>query len=155
MDVTLLQWGDRGWGDELLKGALMTLNVGTCAYVLGLVVGAGMAVMKLSRYRILRAVANTYTTVIRGIPELIIIYLVFFGGGVALRAVAKGLFGYGEFFDPPVFATGVLCIGLISGAYSTEVIRGAVLAVPGGLLDASRALGMSRRAAWMNRFPFT
>lgn len=144
MDLTLLAWGDRGWGDEMVFGAMMTLAVASAAYALGIVIGSGLAAMKLSRYRVLRLLADIYTTVIRGIPELLVIYLVFFGGGAVLRAVAKGLFGYGEFIDLPVFVTGTICIGLSAGAYATEVIRGAVLAVPAGQLEAARAIGMRR-----------
>lgn len=144
MDLSLLGWGDMGWGDEMIYGALMTLAVATCSYALGIVFGAIAAAMKLSDWVAARLLAETYTTVIRGLPELLIIYLVFFGGGAVLRTVAKGLFGYGAFIDLPIFVTGMICIGLSAGAYSTEVIRGAVLAVPVGQIEAARAVGMSR-----------
>lgn len=144
MDLTLLGWGDRGWGDEMIFGAMMTLAVAASSYALGIVVGTGAAAMKLSNWISLRLFAETYTTVIRGIPELLIIYLVFFGGGAVLRTVAKGVFGYGEFIDLPIFVTGMICIGVSSGAYATEVIRGAVLSVPAGQIEAARAVGMSR-----------
>lgn len=144
MDITLLGWGDRGWGDEMIFGAMMTLAVAACSYALGVVLGTGAAAMKLSNWISLRLFAEIYTTVIRGLPELLIIYLVFFGGGGVLRAVAKGLFGYGKFIDLPIFVTGMICIGLSAGAYATEVIRGAVLAVPVGQIEAARAVGMSR-----------
>ena len=145
MDLTLLGWGDLGWGDEMFYGALMTLAVAACSYVLGIVFGTGFAAMKLSRFWLAHLIADIYTTVIRGIPELLIIYLVFFGGGAVLRAVARGIFGYGEFIDLPIFVTGMLCIGVCAGAYSTEVIRGAVLAVPTGQIEAARAVGMSKQ----------
>lgn len=144
MDLTLLGWGDSGWGDEMVFGALMTLAVATAAYMLGIVIGSGLAAMKLSGSWLARLLADIYTTVIRGIPELLVIYLVFFGGGAVLRAVAKGLFGYGEFIDLPVFITGTICIGLSAGAYAAEVIRGAVLTVPTGQIEAARAIGMRR-----------
>ena len=89
--------------------------------------------------------ADFYTTVIRGIPELLVIYLVFFGGGALLRSVASGLFGYEGYIDLPLFITGVICIGVSAGAYNTEVIRGAVLAVPVGQIEAAKAIGMSTR----------
>lgn len=144
MDLTLLAWGDLGWGDEMVFGAMMTLAVASAAYALGIVIGSGLAAMKLSRFRLVRLLADVYTTVIRGIPELLVIYLVFFGGGAVLRAVAKGLFGYGEFIDLPIFLTGTICIGLSAGAYAAEVIRGGVLAVPVGQIEAARAVGMNR-----------
>lgn len=144
MDLTLLGWGDLGWGDEMIFGALMTLAVATCSYALGVAFGAIAAAMKLSNWVAARLIAGAYTTIVRGLPELLIIYLVFFGGGAVLRAVAKGLFGYGAFIDLPIFVTGMICIGLSAGAYSTEVIRGAVLAVAPGQMEAARAIGMGR-----------
>jgi len=129
----------------MLFGALMTIAVASCSYLLGIVFGTAFAAMKLSKNFILNFIADLYTTIIRGIPELLVIYLVFFGGGAVLRTIAKGVFGYGEYIDFPIFVTGMLCIGISSGAYSTEVIRGAVLAVPKGQIEAARAVGMSRR----------
>ena len=143
MDFSLLGWGNAGWGDEFLHGMLMTLAVATCAFLLSLVFGTVFAAAKLSRFKFLRFLGGLYTTVIRGIPELLVIYLVFFGGGTVLRYIARSLFGFEGYIDFPVFATGVLCIGVSAGAYSTEVIRGAVLAVPKGQLEAARAIGMN------------
>ncbi|HRY26403.1 MAG: ABC transporter permease [Geminicoccaceae bacterium] len=145
MDLTLLAWGDAGWGDQMALGALVTLAVAICAYALGIVVGAGLAAMKLSGLPPLRWIAQAYTTVIRGIPELLVIYLVFFGGGAALRAIASGMFGYEGYVDLPIFLTGTICIGASAGAYSAEVIRGAVLVVPKGQIEAAIAVGMTRR----------
>ncbi len=144
MDVSLLAWGDAGWGDQMAAGAVMTLLVAVCAYALGVVLGAVFAAMKLSPIPPLRWLASAYTTVIRGIPELLVIYLVFFGGGTALRAVASGMFGYEGYIDLPVFVTGVICLAVSAGAYSTEVIRGAVQVVPKGQLEAAVAVGMTR-----------
>ena len=143
MDFTLLAWGDTGWLDEMAQGAVMTMAVALCAFALGIVIGTGFAALKLSRFLVLRVIADVYTTVLRGIPELLVIYLVFFGGGTLLRTVASGMFGYEGYIDPPLFVTGMVCIGVSAGAYSTEVIRGAVLAVPRGEIDAAKAIGMT------------
>ena len=143
MDFTLLAWGDTGWLDEMVRGAVMTMAVALCAFGLGIVIGTGFAALKLSRFLVLRVIADVYTTVLRGIPELLVIYLVFFGGGALLRSVASGMFGYEGYIDPPLFVTGMVCIGVSAGAYSTEVIRGAVLAVPRGEIDAAKAIGMT------------
>ena len=143
MDFTLLAWGDTGWLDEMVRGAVMTMAVALCAFVLGIVIGTGFAALKLSRFLVLRVIADVYTTVLRGIPELLVIYLVFFGGGTLLRSIASGMFGYEGYIDPPLFVTGMVCIGVSAGAYSTEVIRGAVLAVPRGEIDAAKAIGMT------------
>lgn len=144
MDLTLLAWGDAGWGDQMARGAVVTLAVAVAAYALGIVIGTGLAAMKLSAIPPLRWIANVYTTVIRGIPELLVIYLVFFGGGAALRAIASGMFGYEGYIDLPIFLTGTICIGASAGAYATEVIRGAVQSVPKGQIEAGIAIGMSK-----------
>jgi octopine/nopaline transport system permease protein len=144
VDFSLLAWGDAGWGDQMAAGAVMTLLVAVCAYALGVVLGSLFAAMKLSPIPPLRWLAAAYTTVIRGIPELLVIYLVFFGGGTALRAIASGMFGYEGYIDLPVFVTGVICLAVSAGAYSTEVIRGAVQVVPKGQLEAAVAVGMTR-----------
>lgn len=143
MDFSLLLPGDGGWGDEMLLGALVTLAVAVCSYALGIVLGAIAATMKLSRFTALRLLAGAYTTLVRGIPELLVIYLVFFGGGLLLSRIAAALFGWEGFVNLPVFACGFSCIGFSSGAYSAEVIRGAVLAVPKGQVEAAVAIGMS------------
>jgi octopine/nopaline transport system permease protein len=106
------------------------------------VLAAVAATMKLSNYKSLRILADTYTTVVRGIPELLVIYLVFYGGNTLLMSIAKDVFNYQEYIELPIFLMGVICIGLSSGAYSTEVIRGAVLAVPRGTIEAAKAIGM-------------
>ncbi len=143
MDLSLLAWGDAGWGDQMARGAVVTLLVAIAAYALGIVIGAGLAAMKLSAVPPLRWFAEAYTTVVRGIPELLVIYLVFFGGGTALRAIASGMFGYEGYFDLPIFLTGTICLAISAGAYSAEVIRGAVQVVPKGQLEAATAVGMN------------
>jgi len=143
MDFSLLGWGNAGWGDEFLRGMAMTLAVATCAFLLSIVFGTIFASAKLSRFRALQIGGDIYTTVLRGIPELLVIYLVFFGGGSVLRSIATSLFGFEGYVDLPVFATGVLCIGVSAGAYSTEVIRGAVLTIQKGEIEAARAVGMT------------
>ena len=149
MDFSLLVFGDDGWGDEMLRGALMTMAVAVCSYLLGVVLGIFFASLKLSQLVVLRYAADFYTTVVRGIPELLVIYLVFFGGGTLLRSIASGLFGYEGYIDLPLFITGMVCIGLSAGAYNTEVIRGAVLAVPVGQIEAAKAIGSDGFGAWV------
>jgi octopine/nopaline transport system permease protein len=144
LNFSLLTWGPDGWLDQMVMGAAMTIAVALAAYALGILIGSGLAAMKLSRSLVLKGIAEVYTTIIRGIPELLVIYLVFFGGGAALRAIASGMFGYEGYVDPPLFITGMVCIGVSAGAYSSEVIRGAVQAVPKGQLEAAIAIGMTR-----------
>lgn len=142
MDLSILSWGSSGWGDEFFYATLITISVATGSFAFGIFLAAGAATMKLSDSKVLRSIANGYTTIVRGIPELLVIYLVFYGGNTILMSIAKGVFSYSEYIELPVFLMGIICIGLSSGAYSTEVIRGAVLAVPIGTIEAAKAVGM-------------
>jgi octopine/nopaline transport system permease protein len=98
----------------------------------------------LSTNRLIRAIGNTYTTIVRGIPELLVIYLLYFGFNNAVMSIANSLFGYNQYIELPVFLIAALAVGIISGAYSTEVIRGAFLVVPKGQIEAAKSVGMSR-----------
>jgi len=142
--LSFLAFDDTGWGDEMLAGMFITLLVSVSAMAIGLVFSVFGTMAKLSHSVIIRSFGNTYTTVIRGIPELLVIYLFFFGFNNALMATAKSLFDYHEYFEFPVFLTAAIAVGLVSGAYSTEVIRGSFLAVPKGQVEAAKSVGMSK-----------
>ena len=141
--MELLSFGDQGWGDEMARATLMTIAVSLSSMALGLVVGTIGAAAKLSALPPARWLAEGYTTVVRGVPELLVIYLLFFGGSGAVMFVAS-IFGYHGYVELNAFTIGTVAVGLISGAYSTEVIRGAVQAVPGGQIEAAMAIGMPR-----------
>lgn len=144
MDLGILAWGDTGWGDELARGVLITIAIASASYIVGSILGIFLAFMKLSGLPALNVPAAIYTTTMRGIPEMLVIYLVFFGGGVLSSWIASNILGINGRFDLPSFAVGVVCIALSVGAYACEVIRGAVLAVPSGQIEAAEAVGMSR-----------
>jgi octopine/nopaline transport system permease protein len=139
--LELLGFGSTGWGALLLVAALVTLAVTAVALVLGAVLGTIVAVAKLSGNRILVFLGNIYTTVFRGVPELLIIYVIYFGGSTAVTAIGQAL-GYEGFLGLPSFAAGALAVGIISGAYQAEVFRGAYLAIAKGELEAASAIGM-------------
>ena len=141
--LELLSFGPNGWGGQLLMGTAMTVAVAVSAFAFGILVGSLGASAKLSHSLALNVLADVYTTIVRGIPELLVIYLLFFGGSGVATSIAAA-FGYDGRVDLNAFTIGVLAVGLISGAYSTEVIRGAVRSVPFGQIEAARACGMSR-----------
>ena len=141
--MELLAFGETGWGDELLIATLMTLAVSVTAMAIGFVFAIIFTPLKLSNYKILNLIANFYTTVIRGVPELLVIYLFFFGGSSAIMFVAS-MFGYNEYIEINAFLTGAFSIGIISGAYSTEVFRGALQSIDKGQFEASNVLGFNR-----------
>jgi octopine/nopaline transport system permease protein len=138
-----LYFGAKGWGDELFFAVLMTIAVSIAAMAIGILFSFIFTPLKLSKFFFLRLIANSYTTFVRGIPELLIIYLFFFGGSASLMFVAK-LFGYNGYIEINAFITGAFAIGIISGAYSTEVFRGAVQSLDKGQFEASKVLGLKK-----------
>ena len=141
--MELLAFGDTGWGDELFRATLMTIAVSITAMLIGFSFAAIFTPLKLSKFKSLNLIANIYTTVIRGVPELLVIYLFFFGGSGAIMFVAS-IFGYNEYIEINAFVTGSFAIGIISGAYSTEVFRGAIQSIDEGQFEAAKVLGFSK-----------
>lgn len=141
--IELIGFGANGWGVLLLLATLVTLAVTLTALAIGAVFGAAIAAAKLSQNWALAVLGNVYTTVFRAVPELLIIYLIYFGGSAAVTALGKAL-GYTGFLGLPSFLAGALAVGVISGAYQAEVYRGAFLAISKGELEAAASIGMSR-----------
>ncbi|MEP3630543.1 MAG: ABC transporter permease subunit [Hyphomicrobiales bacterium] len=151
--MELLSYGDNGWGDDLLWAAVLTIQLALCAVTLGFSLGIGLAGMKVSRFAPLRWFAETYTLIIRGVPEFLVLLLVFFGSEAALNS-GLALIGSNVTIEIPKFLAAVLGLGVIFGAYSCEVFRGAYLAVPNGQIEAGKAVGLSSfQILWNIRFP--
>ncbi|WP_341964234.1 ABC transporter permease subunit [Pseudomonas sp. RC10] len=141
--LQLLSFGNGGWGAALLKAAGMTVVLTLAALLVGAVAGSAVAAAKLSRRRSLRYLGDAYSILFRGIPELLVIYLFYFGGATVMGAVNHWFGGEG-FVDTPPFLVGALAVGLISGSYQAEVYRGAYLAIVKGELEAALAIGMTK-----------
>lgn len=141
--MSLLAYGDTGWGDELFFATLMTVAVALTALFIGFLFAAIFTSLKLSNNKLLNLIGSFYTTVFRGVPELLVIYLLFFGGSGAVMYVAK-IFGYNGYIELNAFTMGTISIGLISAAYSTEVFRGAYNIVSKGQAEAAKSLGLSK-----------
>ena len=141
--MELLSFGKTGWGDELLIPTMMTIAVSITAMFIGFLFALIFTPLKLSKSKFLNLIGNSYTTVIRGVPELLVIYLFFFGGSGAVMYVAS-IFGYNEYIEINAFITGSFAIGIISGAYSTEVFRGAIQSIDKGQFEASKVLGLKK-----------
>ncbi|SMF11741.1 amino acid ABC transporter membrane protein 1, PAAT family [Tistlia consotensis] len=137
----------QGWGDEILRGLGMTLLVGFCALGVALVMGLLGSWAKLSRSAFARGLATLYTTVVRGVPELLMILIVYYGTPTLIQNIAEH-FGHDIRVDFNPFVAGVTTIGMIYGAFATEVFRGAFLALDKGQLEAARACGMGRALAF-------
>jgi octopine/nopaline transport system permease protein len=141
--MELLSFGDSGWGDELLRATVVTIAVAVVALFIGFFFAAFIVTFKLSKNKILNFLGNAYTIIFRGVPELLIIYLLFFGGSGAVMYLAK-IFGYNDYIEINAFLTGALAIGIISGAYSTEVLRGAIQSVKKSQFESAEALGLKK-----------
>ena len=141
--MELLSFGKTGWGDELLIATMMTIAVSITAMIIGFLFALIFTPLKLSKSKFFNLIGNCYTTVIRGVPELLVIYLFFFGGSGAVMYVAS-IFGYNEYIEINAFITGSFAIGIISGAYSTEVFRGAIQSIDKGQFEASKVLGLKK-----------
>jgi len=139
--LDLLRYGDKGWGDELLAGTLLTLQISFCGYLIGLGLGLLGAWGKLSGNRTSFLISETYTTLVRAVPELLLILLLYYSGSEAIARVLA-LIGQGEQIQVNGFAAAVATLGFVQGAYSTEVLRGAILSVPKGQMEAAKAYGM-------------
>ncbi|WP_276121361.1 ABC transporter permease [Pararhizobium qamdonense] len=142
----ILGFGDGGWGAALLTAAGVTLALSVLGFLLGAVFGALASAARLSSSKVCAWLAGAYGTIFRGVPDLLTIYLLYYGGSVALTAVSRA-FGSAGFVGLPAFATGVLAIAIISGAYQAEVYRGAYQAIDNGQFDACNALGLARLQA--------
>ena len=136
-----------GFGPALLAGTLMTIQLALCALALGLVLGLLGALAKTSPNKFLQWLGGTYSTIVRGVPELLWVLLIYFGTVNLMRELGT-LLGNPE-LELNAFAAGVIALGLCFGAYATEVFRGAILAIPRGHREAGQALGLSKvRIFW-------
>ncbi len=131
-----------GYGPSIFEGTLLTLEVSLASLFIAMLLGICGALAKLSKARSLQLVSQIYTTIIRGIPDLVLMLLIFFGGQVFINQLGP-LLGYDDYIDINPFIAGVSTIGFIFGAYMTETFRGAILAVSKGQLEAGTAYGMS------------
>ena len=136
---------DKGWALALLRGAGVTVLIGFLGVVLGLAAAIPLAILRWRRLPVLSLLVDTYSIVIRGVPGLLVIYLLFFGSVDWVQKIASA-FGYANSAENAYpLIVGIIAIAAISCAYSIEVIRGALQAVPAGLLEAARSLSLTPR----------
>lgn len=130
-----------GYLPLILKGMVVTVEVALLSLLFSLILGILAASSRLYGGPISKTIAGIYTTVIRGIPDLVLMMLIFFGGQVLVNKIGDK-FGWG-YIDIDPFVAGVLTIGFIFGAYMGETFRGAIMAVSKGEIEAGHAYGMS------------
>lgn len=137
----LLALSPPGWGGNLLRGLAASLQIAGGAFAMGLVIGLAGAWGKLNGGPVTRDLLAVYTTVVRAVPELVLILILFYVGTDLINQAARAM-GYGR-VEISGIAAGIWVLGIVQGAYATEVLRGAMNAVPPGQTDAARAYGMS------------
>lgn len=141
--LTLLSFGDKGWSDEILSGVAVTFSLALATLPVGLTIGFFIALAKQSREPSLRLAANIYTTIFRGLPELLTLFLVYFGAQIALQALV-------HFFSPDTtveissFLAGMIALGVVFSSFSSEVLLSAFRAIPGGQYEGGYALGLRK-----------
>lgn len=138
----------QGFGHLLLNGAGVTLQLALTSLGFGLLFGILGAVCKLSRIWLIRQAATLYTTIIRGIPELLLVLGIYFGGSMMLMGIASE-FGYDEYIEISAFAAGVAALSIAFGSYATEVFRMSLLSIPKGQWESAKAMGMSNRHTFL------
>ncbi len=132
----------KGFGPLLLQGTWMTVKLSFLCLLLSVVLGLIGASAKLSKSALLRVPAQAYTTLIRGVPDLVLMLLIFYSLQTWLTQLTSALGG--DYIEINPFSAGVITLGFIYGAYFTETFRGAILAVPRGQMEAATAYGLTR-----------
>lgn len=139
---TLLSWGPEGWLDDIAYGVFITVSLAAATLPLGLIIGFIVALAKQSDEPSLRAAGNIYTTIFRGLPELLTLFMIFFGVQIALQQVV-------HFFDPTAtievnsFVSGMVALGFVFSSYASEVFLSAFRAIPRGQYEGGYSIGLS------------
>lgn len=144
LNLELFAWGDTGWGDELARGIGVTCQLAVLSYLLSIVIGLVGAIARLSHNRVIVAGIKLYRLILCSFPDLLVITLIFFGGSQFFRVLLSP-FGFRKYIEFDAFTSGVIALGLVTGAYAIDVIRGAIQAVPTGQWEAAKALGFPQR----------
>lgn len=140
---TILACGDTGWGDELGLGLKITIVVALSTLPIGLLVGFIVALGQQSEEKSVRLAAGIYTTIFRGLPELLTLFIVYYGIQIAVQSLLTSL-GFDGNFTIDAFVAGMLALSVVFSAYCAEVLLSAFRAIPKGQYEAGDALGLHR-----------
>lgn len=145
--LSLISFGPGGWGKAFAEGALITISLACATLPFGLALGLLIALAHRSPRRIVRGFATIYTTIFRGVPELLTLYIIYFGVSLGIQQFLKWL-GFSGQFDMPPFLAGMIALGMVLAAFSSEVWVGALNAIHKGQREAAAALGLHRVQAF-------
>ena len=140
---TLLSWGPDGWSDDIASGVVVTILLALATLPIGLVIGFFVAFAKQHEEPSLRLAANIYTTVFRGLPELVTLFLFFFGMPLLLQYIVR-LFNPNAAIDVNSFIAGMIVLSLIFSSYASEVFLSAFRAIPKGQYEGGYAIGLAK-----------
>jgi polar amino acid transport system permease protein len=140
--LELLAFGDAGWGDEILAGLWVTVRLALTALPVGLLFGFLAAGATLSSVPWLRWIGTGYTTIMRGLPEILTLFVIYNGLGLLLNAIASWWNPESRGVELSPFLAGVIALGLVFGAFAGEVLRGAFQSLNKGQIEAGMAIGM-------------
>lgn len=139
---TLLSWGPDGWLDDIAYGVFITVSLAICTLPIGLAIGFAVALAKQSTEPTLRIAGNIYTTIFRGLPELLTLFLIYFGVQVGLQQVV-GFFSPGTSVEVNSFVAGMVALGVVFSSYASEVFLSAFRAIPRGQYEGGYSVGLS------------
>ena len=140
--LTLLSFGPAGWGDDLAWGVLVTVSLALATLPFGLAIGFMVALGKQSSEPSLRAAANIYTTIFRGLPELLTLFLVYFGAQIGAQKLLAAL-GFAGQMEINSFVAGMVALGVVFSSYASEVFLSAFRAIPRGQYEGGYAVGLT------------
>lgn len=141
--LVLLGFGPEGWGDQIASGVLVTVSLALATLPLGLAVGFFVALGKLSAEQSMRLAANIYTTLFRGLPELLTLFLVYYGAQIGIQQFLR-LFNDTAAIEINSFVAGMIALGAVFSAYASEVFLSAFRAIPVGQYEGGYAIGLTR-----------
>jgi polar amino acid transport system permease protein len=145
---TALSWGANGWSDELAEGLAVTVSLAVATLPVGLVLGLVVALAKRSSAWPLRLIGNAYTTVFRGLPELLTLFIIYYGVQIGIQALVEALFEDADPIEINTFVAGMVALGVVFSAYASEVFLSAFKGITQGQIEAARALGLGRGATF-------
>jgi polar amino acid transport system permease protein len=143
--LALLEFGPGGWGDEIAAGAAVTLALSLATLPVGIVVGFFVALAKQSGDKLIRLSAEIYTTIFRGLPELLTLFLVYYGAQYGFSRISTWILGYAV--EISAFVAGVVALGLVLSSYASETFLSAFRGIPRGQYEAAFAVGLTRAQA--------